>query len=162
MKQLIWDCQKDIAAYHPPESGISEHELVKMLMARLDGRQAKEAWETIGRAGARTMTAGTMTAAAPLLKIERWPDINRAAVGIGQAPLQLRSRRCHHLAWAYSPCSKGTASNVACLYVTRSGDGIKEKRGLYWTLVWIIDDKRLRRPAVRNFSTISGVVMPSG
>ena len=105
MKQLIWDCQKDIAAYHPPESGISEHELVKMLMARLDGRPTKEAWETIGRAGARTMTAGTMTAAAPLLKIERWPDINRAAVGIGQAPLQLRSRRCHHLAWAYSPCS---------------------------------------------------------
>ncbi|YCI06356.1 hypothetical protein M1D34_30610 (plasmid) [Ensifer sp. D2-11] len=43
MKQLIWDCQKDIAAYLPPASGISEHELVKMLIARLDGRQAKEA-----------------------------------------------------------------------------------------------------------------------
>jgi len=43
MKQLIWDCQKDIAAYLPPESGISEHELLQMLIARLDGRQAKEA-----------------------------------------------------------------------------------------------------------------------
>jgi hypothetical protein len=39
---LVWDCQKDIA-YPPPDSGISEHELVKMLIARLDGRQAKEA-----------------------------------------------------------------------------------------------------------------------
>ncbi|WP_164867054.1 hypothetical protein [Sinorhizobium meliloti] len=43
MKQLISDCQKDIAAYLPPDSGISEHELVKMLIARLDGRQAKQA-----------------------------------------------------------------------------------------------------------------------
>ena len=43
MKQLIWDCQKDIAAYLPDESGISEHELVQMLIARLDGSQAKEA-----------------------------------------------------------------------------------------------------------------------
>src|SRR5688572_16568147 len=43
MKQLIWDCEKDIAAYLPDESGISEHELVQMLIARLDGSQAKEA-----------------------------------------------------------------------------------------------------------------------
>ncbi len=43
MKQLIWDCQKDIAADRPPESGISEHELLQMLIARLHGRQAKEA-----------------------------------------------------------------------------------------------------------------------
>ncbi|AEG56173.1 hypothetical protein [Sinorhizobium meliloti] len=43
MKQLIWDCQKDIAADPPPESGISEHELLQMLIARLHGRQAKEA-----------------------------------------------------------------------------------------------------------------------
>ncbi|MCO5962389.1 hypothetical protein [Sinorhizobium meliloti] len=42
MKQLIWDCQKDIAAYLPPESGISEHELLQSLTARL-GSQAKEA-----------------------------------------------------------------------------------------------------------------------
>ncbi|RVG68172.1 hypothetical protein CN222_08850 [Sinorhizobium meliloti] len=46
-----------------------------------------------------------MTAAAPLLTIERWPDTNRAAGRIGQGPLQLRSRRCHHLAGAHSPCS---------------------------------------------------------
>lgn len=43
MKQLIWNCQKDIAAYLPPESGISEHELLQSLIARLDGSQAKEA-----------------------------------------------------------------------------------------------------------------------
>ncbi|AEH83215.1 hypothetical protein [Sinorhizobium meliloti] len=43
MKQLIWDCQKDIAADPPPESGISEHGLLQMLIARLHGRQAKEA-----------------------------------------------------------------------------------------------------------------------
>ncbi|RVH37680.1 hypothetical protein [Sinorhizobium meliloti] len=43
MKQLIWDCQKDIAAYLPPESGISEQQLLQKLMTRLDGRQAREA-----------------------------------------------------------------------------------------------------------------------
>ncbi|MDW9908876.1 hypothetical protein GOB14_11860 [Sinorhizobium meliloti] len=43
MKKLIWDCQQDIAAYLPPESGISEQELLQMLIARLDGSQAKEA-----------------------------------------------------------------------------------------------------------------------
>ncbi|MDW9634592.1 hypothetical protein GYB73_01095 [Sinorhizobium meliloti] len=46
MKQLIWDCQKDIAEYLPPESGISEHELLQSLIARLDGSQAKEALAT--------------------------------------------------------------------------------------------------------------------
>jgi hypothetical protein len=49
MKQLIWDCQKDIATYLPPESGISEHELLQTLIARLDGSQAREARETIGK-----------------------------------------------------------------------------------------------------------------
>ncbi|QQF02421.1 hypothetical protein [Sinorhizobium meliloti] len=43
MKQLISDCQKDVAAYLPNESGITEHELLQMLIARLDGSQAKEA-----------------------------------------------------------------------------------------------------------------------
>ncbi|MBB4185810.1 hypothetical protein GGE07_002460 [Sinorhizobium terangae] len=43
MKKLIWDCQKDIAAYLPPESGITEHQLLQRLMTRLDGQQAKEA-----------------------------------------------------------------------------------------------------------------------
>ena len=41
MKKLTWDCQKDVAAYLPPESGFSEHELVQMLIARLDGSQAR-------------------------------------------------------------------------------------------------------------------------
>jgi orotate phosphoribosyltransferase-like protein len=35
-------------------------------------------WAVIGKAGGRMM----MMAAAPLLEIERWPDINRAAVGL--------------------------------------------------------------------------------
>ncbi|MGK9286397.1 hypothetical protein [Sinorhizobium meliloti] len=43
MKKLIWDCHKEIAAYLPNESGITEHELLQMLIARLDGSQAKEA-----------------------------------------------------------------------------------------------------------------------
>ncbi|MQV98069.1 hypothetical protein GHK46_12080 [Sinorhizobium medicae] len=42
MKQLIWNSQKDIAAYLPPESSISEHELLQKLNARPGGRQAKE------------------------------------------------------------------------------------------------------------------------
>ncbi|MFQ6242675.1 hypothetical protein [Sinorhizobium meliloti] len=66
MKQLIWDCQKDIAAYLPPASGISEHQLVKMLIARLDGSQAKEALATIGKAGGRmTMMAVETTVPSP-------------------------------------------------------------------------------------------------
>ena len=43
MKQLIWDCQKDIAKYLPDESGITEHQLLQQLLDRLDGQQAKEA-----------------------------------------------------------------------------------------------------------------------
>ncbi|MQU72324.1 hypothetical protein [Sinorhizobium meliloti] len=43
MKQLIWDCQKDIAEYLPEESGITEHQLLQRLLTRLDGQQAKEA-----------------------------------------------------------------------------------------------------------------------
>ncbi|RVK24037.1 hypothetical protein [Sinorhizobium meliloti] len=43
MKQLIWDCQKDIAVCLPDGSGITEHELLQTLISRLDGRQAKEA-----------------------------------------------------------------------------------------------------------------------
>jgi hypothetical protein len=43
MKQPIWNCQKDIAAYLPPESGVTEHQLLQRLMTRLDGCQAKEA-----------------------------------------------------------------------------------------------------------------------
>ncbi|MQW72417.1 hypothetical protein GHK50_24910 [Sinorhizobium medicae] len=43
MKQLIWDCQKAIATYLPRESGLTEHELLQLLIARLYGSQAKEA-----------------------------------------------------------------------------------------------------------------------
>ncbi|MBB4184264.1 hypothetical protein GGE07_000890 [Sinorhizobium terangae] len=65
MKKLIWDCQKEIAEYLPPESGISEHQLLQRLLTRLDGQQAKEAlgdyWQgrgrvtmMVGRAGPRS------------------------------------------------------------------------------------------------------------
>ena len=37
MKKLTWDCQKDIAEYLPDESGISEHQLLPMLIALLGG-----------------------------------------------------------------------------------------------------------------------------
>ncbi|MCA1408521.1 hypothetical protein I6F26_30185 [Ensifer sp. IC3342] len=43
MKTLIEDCQRDIAAYLPPDSAIAPEELLNRLIARLDGRQAKEA-----------------------------------------------------------------------------------------------------------------------
>ncbi|WP_373413726.1 hypothetical protein [Ensifer aridi] len=43
MQKLIEDCQKDIAAYLPPESGITDYELLQRLITRLDGRQAKDA-----------------------------------------------------------------------------------------------------------------------
>lgn len=43
MKKLIEDCQKDIAAYLPPDSGVTDYELLQTLIRRLDGRQAKDA-----------------------------------------------------------------------------------------------------------------------
>ncbi|APG93114.1 hypothetical protein [Sinorhizobium americanum] len=43
MKKLIEDCQRDIAAFLPPESGITEHQLLQRLLTRLDGQQAKDA-----------------------------------------------------------------------------------------------------------------------
>ncbi len=71
------------------------------------------------------MTAGTMTAAAPLLTIERWPDTNRAAAG---ACCSSGRDVGHHTAGAQCPVPfKGTASNVACPYCTLSGRGIKGK-----------------------------------
>lgn len=54
MKRLIWDCQKDIAAYVTPQSGIGEDEPLQMQTSPLDGGQAKRAWATIGTAGGRT------------------------------------------------------------------------------------------------------------
>ncbi|MDW9371591.1 hypothetical protein GOC03_31690 [Sinorhizobium meliloti] len=43
MRKLIQDCQRDIAAYLPPESGISERHLLQQLSSRLDGQQAQDA-----------------------------------------------------------------------------------------------------------------------
>ncbi|MCA1371754.1 hypothetical protein I6F15_31350 [Bradyrhizobium sp. BRP14] len=43
MQKLIEDCQMEIAAYLPPESGITDYELLQRLIACLDGRQAKDA-----------------------------------------------------------------------------------------------------------------------
>lgn len=43
MRKLIEDCQRDFAEYISPESGITEHQVLHRLMARLDGQQAKEA-----------------------------------------------------------------------------------------------------------------------
>jgi len=38
MRKLIQDCQRDIAAYLRPESGISERQLLQQLASRLDGQ----------------------------------------------------------------------------------------------------------------------------
>ncbi|MHC2490596.1 hypothetical protein ACVII0_004388 [Sinorhizobium meliloti] len=35
--ELILDCQRGISKYLPSESGISEHQLLQMLISRLDG-----------------------------------------------------------------------------------------------------------------------------
>jgi hypothetical protein len=43
MKMLFEDCQREIAAFLPPYSGITEHQLLQRLMTRLDGCQAKDA-----------------------------------------------------------------------------------------------------------------------
>lgn len=43
LKSLIRDCQSDLAKYLPSDSGISEKEIISMLLERLDGPQAREA-----------------------------------------------------------------------------------------------------------------------
>jgi hypothetical protein len=43
MNKLIEDCQREIAAYLPPESGTTEHQLLQGLVSRHDGCQAKDA-----------------------------------------------------------------------------------------------------------------------
>lgn len=70
MKKLIWDCQKDIAEYLPDESGISEHQLMQMLIALLGGSQAKEALGDDWKGWWRMMVTAAM-AVAPPLKIAR-------------------------------------------------------------------------------------------
>ena len=43
MRKLIKDCQKDLAEYLPPDSGITEKQIINRLLGRLDGPQAREA-----------------------------------------------------------------------------------------------------------------------
>ncbi|WP_234709240.1 hypothetical protein [Sinorhizobium meliloti] len=53
MKGLIWDCRTDIDAYVTPETRFTEHELRQMLIAQLDGSQAKEALGDDSQGGGR-------------------------------------------------------------------------------------------------------------
>ncbi|RVL77430.1 hypothetical protein CN140_26205 [Sinorhizobium meliloti] len=53
MKGLIWDCRTDIDAYVTPETLFTEHELRQMLIAQLDGSQAKEALGDDSQGGGR-------------------------------------------------------------------------------------------------------------
>lgn len=39
----VKDCQRDLAEYLPPDSGISDREIINRLLDRLDGPQAREA-----------------------------------------------------------------------------------------------------------------------
>lgn len=43
LKELVRDCQNDLAAYLPPDSGISKREVISKLLSRLDGPQARKA-----------------------------------------------------------------------------------------------------------------------
>ena len=102
------------------------------------------------------MTAGTTTAAAPLLKIARWPDANRAAVGLAgsaAAPITTLSSS----SWAHSPRSiQGNRFERRFCYGDSEGEsGFKRQ---YRTFVWLINDKGLRHAAERNLSTMSRVI----
>lgn len=43
LEELVRDCQNDLAAYLPPDSGISKREVISKLLSRLDGPQARKA-----------------------------------------------------------------------------------------------------------------------
>ena len=43
LRQLVLDCQNDLAEYIVPDSGITEHEVVNKLLGRLDGPQSRAA-----------------------------------------------------------------------------------------------------------------------
>ncbi len=43
LRQLVLDCQSDLAIYLPPDSGISAHDVVSTLLGRLDGPQSRAA-----------------------------------------------------------------------------------------------------------------------
>lgn len=106
------------------------------------------------------MTAGTTTAAAPLLKIARWPDANRAAVGLAgsaAAPITTLSSS----SWAHSPRSiQGNRFERRFCYGDSEGEtGFKRQ---YRTFVWLINDKGLRHAAERNLSRILELSPSSG
>ncbi|MDW9598178.1 hypothetical protein GOA86_07240 [Sinorhizobium meliloti] len=61
MKQLIWDCQKDIAEYLPPESGISEHDCFRASSPASMAARLRKRWATIGRDGGRMMMMAVET-----------------------------------------------------------------------------------------------------
>jgi hypothetical protein len=43
LERLVKDCQRDLAKYLVPDSGISDRQVINMLLHRLDGPQAREA-----------------------------------------------------------------------------------------------------------------------
>lgn len=43
LEALVRDCQADLASYLPPDSGITEKEVIGTLLSRLDGPQARRA-----------------------------------------------------------------------------------------------------------------------
>ena len=43
LRQLVKDCQADLARYLPPDGGASDYEVIGQLLARLDGPQARAA-----------------------------------------------------------------------------------------------------------------------
>jgi hypothetical protein len=43
LRCLVRDCQNDIAAWMPPDSGLSDQEVIRKLLVRLDGPQGREA-----------------------------------------------------------------------------------------------------------------------
>lgn len=43
LRQLVKDCQRELAQYLPPGSGVTKDEVINRLLERLDGPQAREA-----------------------------------------------------------------------------------------------------------------------
>ena len=101
MKQLIWNCQQDIAEYLPDESGITEHDLLQMLIARLDGSRRRKRLETIGKDGGRMMmTAVAKTLPFPSSRYRSRPEIGQllqARPATQAAPRPVGAGRCSKL-----------------------------------------------------------------
>lgn len=43
LEALVRDCQHDLAAWMPPDSGVSDRDVIRRLLMRLDGPQARKA-----------------------------------------------------------------------------------------------------------------------